>query len=204
MDKKGCLILDQRGWLLESATLLHSPHYHQRTQPPSLLVVHGMSLPQGVFGGTYIHDLLMGQLDCSSTSPFYDLAGLRVSAHFLIDRQGLLFQFVATEQVAWHAGVSSFEGREQCNEFSLGVELEGVDDQGYTAQQYVTLALLTQCLVHRYPAITASRIVGHSAIAPGRKTDPGPGFDWRHFQACCQAEGVFACSASRVGDLSGL
>ncbi|RUO42904.1 1,6-anhydro-N-acetylmuramyl-L-alanine amidase AmpD [Aliidiomarina taiwanensis] len=161
-----------------------SPHYDARPDPTdiSLLVVHGISLPAGKFGGPYVHDLFMGCLDCQADASFIALEGLRVSAHCFIRRDGQLIQYVPFHQRAWHAGVSSWQGRERCNDFSIGVELEGTDDAPYTEEQYTQLVALSKALMGSYPAITTNRIVGHEHIAPGRKTDPGPAFNWDTFK----------------------
>ena len=169
------------GWISNSHRKV-SPFFNQRPSGKeiSLLVIHNISLPAGDFGTGYIQDLFMGCLDCQAHESFSDLIGLEVSAHFLIDRQGDLIQFVSTEDRAWHAGVSSFQGEENCNDFSIGIELEGVDHLAYTDGQYQTLVALTKTLREKYD-IPDEGIVGHSDIAPGRKTDPGPSFNWERF-----------------------
>ena len=174
------------GQWLDSASCQPSPHYNQRPDPAdiSLLVVHNISLPAGEFANGYIEQLFCNTLDCSLHPSFDSLRNTSVSSHFLICRNGLLSQFVALDQRAWHAGVSVFEGRENCNDFSIGVELEGTDEQAYTEQQYQALAALTKTLKQRYPLITEDRVVGHCDIAPGRKTDPGAAFDWQYFRQC--------------------
>ncbi len=144
-----------------------------------LLVIHNISLPPGEFGGSSIVDLFTNKLD-AATHPYYrEIAGLKVSAHFLIRRDGVVIQFVSTEQRAWHAGVSSWRGRSGCNDFSIGIELEGADDCAFETAQYAALAELTRALCARY---AIADVVGHSDIAPGRKTDPGPCFDWARFR----------------------
>lgn len=148
----------------------------------SLLVIHNISLPPDRFGGPWIEDLFLNRLDPAAHPYFADIHRLRVSAHCLIRRDGELVQFVPFDQRAWHAGVSSFEGRERCNDFSIGIELEGSDHRPFTARQYQRLRTLARALLRTYPAITPARIVGHSDIAPGRKTDPGPHFDWARFR----------------------
>lgn len=179
--------LDMRGWLAPSAdvTLRPSPNFNDRPSDTavSLLVVHNITLPPGQFGTPYITDLFLNQLDISADPWFVNVDGLKVSAHFVIDRLGHITQFVSCDERAWHAGASSFAGREQCNDFSIGVELEGTDDVPFEAVQYERLAALTDCLRGRYPLTAAT---GHSDIAPGRKTDPGPCFDWSHFSALAQ------------------
>ena len=171
------------GWL-SPATRLPSPHHNSRPQGDvSLLVIHGISLPPGEFGGPWIGDLFLGRLDPEAHPYFADIASLQVSAHCLIRRDGELVQFVSFDERAWHAGVSEFAGRAACNDFSIGIELEGTDTSGYTETQYRQLVAVSRCLMHHYPDITPERIVGHSDIAPGRKTDPGTGFDWALYRA---------------------
>ena len=173
--------VDPDGWA-QGAHVLRSPNFEPRPggAVPTLIVVHNISLPPGQFGGSAIADLFLDRLDCDA-HPYYDahLRGLRVSSHFVIPRDGRLEQFVSCEARAWHAGVSSFFGRERCNDFSIGIELEGADAHPFEAAQYATLAALVQALVARYPI---EALAGHSDIAPGRKTDPGPHFDWARLQ----------------------
>ncbi|MBZ4677935.1 MAG: N-acetylmuramoyl-L-alanine amidase [Shewanella sp.] len=145
------------------------------------MVIHNISLPAGCFGLPYIEQLFLGTLDTEADPSFAELKGLEVSAHFLIRRDGELRQYVSVDQRAWHAGVSNFAGRSGCNDFAVGIELEGTDDSGFTEAQYHKLITLSQSLRLAYPDITKERIVGHSDIAPGRKTDPGPGFDWQRY-----------------------
>jgi AmpD protein len=168
---------------------LPSPHCDARPAATvvDLLVVHGISLPPGEFGGPWIERLFLGELPPQAHPYFAEVAALKVAAHLLVRRDGELVQFVPLHRRAWHAGVSRFRGREACNDFSIGVELEGADDIAYMPAQYDRLARLCRVLMQAYPGITPERIVGHSDIAPGRKTDPGPGFDWRHFRADLQA-----------------
>lgn len=144
-----------------------------------LLVIHNISLPPGEFGGDQIEALFANRLDCDAHPYFEQLRGLRVSAHFLIRRDGSALQFVPTLARAWHAGLSNFQGRERCNDFSIGIELEGSDTQDFCDAQYASLAALSTALVQRHPI---SAVRGHEHIAPGRKTDPGPHFDWERFQ----------------------
>ena len=162
-----------------------SPHFDERpnNEQPSLLVLHGISLPAGSFGGNEIDDLFMGQLDCNPQSQFAPLEGLRVSAHCLIRRNGQIIQYVPFNKRAWHAGISSFQGRSRCNDFSIGIELEGTDSALYCYEQYFVLEQLTKALIALYPQITLGRIVGHNDIAPNRKTDPGFSFNWALFRA---------------------
>ncbi|MEM0953564.1 MAG: 1,6-anhydro-N-acetylmuramyl-L-alanine amidase AmpD [Pseudomonadota bacterium] len=161
-----------------------SPNYNARTcDDISLLVIHNISLPPGEYGDGCVQAFFANALDCDSHPAFDELRDMQVSAHFLIERDGQLTQFVSTDERAWHAGVSSFAGRENCNDFSIGIELEGSDSEAYTDAQYKQLAALTQDIMQCYPAITVDRIVGHADIAPGRKTDPGPAFDWTRYRA---------------------
>ncbi|MDX1589342.1 MAG: 1,6-anhydro-N-acetylmuramyl-L-alanine amidase AmpD [Oleiphilaceae bacterium] len=179
--------MDQEGWLA-CARHCPSPNYGER--PPgeviSLLVIHNISLPPGQYGGPEIEDFFCNRLDSQQHPYFQQIASMKVSAHGLIRRDGELVQFVSLLGRAWHAGRSCFEGRSECNDFSIGIELEGTDHEPYSEAQYRTLVTLTQTLMTLFPAICADRIVGHEHIAPGRKTDPGPGFDWqRYLKALC-------------------
>ena len=169
------------GWV-RGARALPSPNFEARPvgATPSLIVIHNISLPPGQFGGGAIADLFLNRLDCDA-HPYFDahLRGLRVSSHFVIRRDGDLEQFVSCNERAWHAGVSNFFGRERCNDFSIGIELEGADDQPFEPAQYATLAALIAALRDHYPI---EALAGHSDIAPGRKTDPGRHFDWARLQ----------------------
>lgn len=147
----------------------------------SLLVVHGISLPPGRFGTGMVAELFTNRLDCTRDAALADLEGVRVSAHLLIERSGRITQFVPFDRRAWHAGDSSWRGRRGCNDFSIGIELEGTDDRPYTRRQYDRLARVTRALLERYPTLSRDAIVGHLEVAPGRKTDPGPLFDWRGY-----------------------
>lgn len=175
---------------IESALQLPSPNLNERPDPDdiALLVIHGISLPPGEFGGSFIADLFCNKLNYAAHPYFLQLKELQVSAHLLIRRTGELIQFVPFDKRAWHAGISFFQGRENCNDFSIGIELEGTDDLAYTEAQYIQLAKVVKNLLINYPAITQDRIVGHSDVAPGRKTDPGPAFAWSHFFALLQLE----------------
>ena len=153
----------------------------------SLLVVHNISLPPGQFGGREIEDFFCNQLDHSAHPYFKTIEGVQVSAHLLIRRDGALVQFVSLLDRAWHAGRSCFEGQEECNDFSIGIELEGTDDTPYTTEQYRMLAKVADLIMTAWPDVTANRITGHCDIAPGRKSDPGPAFDWQYFRAALQA-----------------
>jgi AmpD protein len=170
---------------LRGARWLASPNADARPDPAdiSLLVVHAISLPPGRFGGGFIDALFTNRLDPAAHPYFRKIRGLKVSSHLCIFRDGAVRQYVAFDRRAWHAGESSFEGRVRCNDFSIGVELEGTDERPFEARQYRRLAAVARALMRAYPAITPARIVGHSDIAPGRKTDPGPHFDWLRFHA---------------------
>ena len=168
--------------MYKGARFQPSPYCDERpTHEISLLVIHAISLPPGQFGGPYIEQLFCGQLKPEAHQYFEQIAGLRVSAHLLIDRRGRCVQYVPFNQRAWHAGASEYKGRTQCNDFSIGIELEGDDQTYFTAEQYDELLRVTQHLLCTYTDLSAQRIVGHSDIAPGRKTDPGPMFDWSRY-----------------------
>ncbi len=170
------LVIDAAGIAAE-AQRIPSPNRDPRPRdtPPTLVVIHGISLPPGTFGGDAVIRLFTNALDPTEHPYFAEIVQLRVSAHFFVRRDGALLQFVSCNERAWHAGVSSWRGREHCNDFAIGIELEGTDDVAYEAKQYVQLARLLKALARRYPIEAA---VGHSDIAPGRKSDPGPAFDW--------------------------
>ncbi|WP_322996713.1 1,6-anhydro-N-acetylmuramyl-L-alanine amidase AmpD [Castellaniella sp.] len=176
------LTIQPDGWLPLQAGVLHrlSPNHDQRpnSEDPYLLVIHNISLPPGVFQGDAIIDFFQNRLDLSADPWFENIRDLRVSAHFLIRRDGVIVQFVPTLLRAWHAGVSSFEGRERCNDFSIGIELEGTDTLAYTDAQYARLGALAAAIRVRHPI---RAVQGHEHIAPGRKTDPGLAFDWKRF-----------------------
>lgn len=177
--------IDDAGWLVD---VEHCPSPNFGPRPPerpiSLLVVHNISLPPGRFGGGAIERFFCNQLDAAEHPYFQEIRDLRVSAHALVRRDGTCVQFVSFQDRAWHAGRSSFLGEDECNDFSIGIELEGTDDLPYEAGQYRTLAALAQAIQTRWPAVTPERMTGHCDIAPGRKTDPGPAFDWSHFRRC--------------------
>lgn len=164
----------------QDAKQIGSPFYNERPigSDISLLVIHCISLPEGCYGGKAIEQLFTGCLDCDCDPQFSSLTGLEVSAHCVIRRDGMVEQYVPFLARAWHAGVSIFDGVEACNDYSIGIELEGTDKSTYTEKQYKALATLTNAIQKAYPNITNQRITGHSDIAPGRKTDPGIGFDW--------------------------
>lgn len=173
-----------------------SPNFGPRPEGAtiSLLVVHNISLPPGQFGGDAIERFFCNQLDASAHPYFETISGMKVSSHLLVHRDGSAVQFVNLLDRAWHAGRSCFRGVEECNDFSIGIELEGSDNIPYTAAQYQTLVDLSRRIMAAWPEITPDRITGHSHIAPGRKTDPGPAFDWLHYQqmldAGAQTEGA--------------
>ncbi len=166
------------------ATVRPCQHYDERPEVNdiSLLVIHNISLPPGQFGGQYVEDFFGGTLDPNHHSFFQEIHGLRVSSHLYIRRDGEIVQFVPFDKRAWHAGVSSFQGRTRCNDFSIGIEMEGTDNTKYTDAQYLSLTEVSGRIMQQYPAITLGRIVGHADIAPGRKTDPGVAFDWCRFR----------------------
>jgi AmpD protein len=166
--------------LLVGVNQVLSPYFDERPAGtvPDLIVLHGISLPPGEFGGPWIARLFTGHLPANAHPSFVERASLRVSAHLLIRRDGEIVQFVSFNERSWHAGRSSWQGREACNDYSIGIECEGTDAVPYGAAQYATLRTLLPMLLGAYPAITRERIVGHSDVAPGRKTDPGPTFDW--------------------------
>lgn len=172
------LTLTDDGWL-QPARHCPSPYFDERPDEElSLLVIHSISLPPGKFGGPYIDQLFLGELNPDDDAYFVEIQHLKVSAHCLIRRTGELVQYVPLHKRAWHAGQSQFKNRERCNDFAIGIELEGTDTGPFTPEQYQTLTLLTRLIQARFPSITNEHIVGHSDIAPGRKTDPGTGFDW--------------------------
>jgi AmpD protein len=180
-------MIDQSGWY-SGAKQVNSPFYDVRERPEdiSLLVIHNISLPPGQFGGSYIEQFFLGKLPTAEHPFFQSIAHLRVSAHCLILRDGRVIQFVSFQDRAWHAGVSSFAGQERCNDYSIGIELEGTDYSTYTDAQYQSLSDLTAAILQRYPKITRERITGHQFIAPLRKTDPGLCFDWRRYRNMLQ------------------
>ncbi|HET9653295.1 MAG TPA: 1,6-anhydro-N-acetylmuramyl-L-alanine amidase AmpD [Usitatibacter sp.] len=181
MESDPIYSLDIAGFC-SGALYVPSPHHDERPEEAaiSLLVIHNISLPPGEFGGPYIDDLFLGRLDAEAHPYFREIAGLRVSSHFLIRRDGELMQYVPCELRAWHAGASRWKGRERCNDFSIGVELEGADDVPFAEPQYDTLVALTRAIFERYGELD---IAGHSDVAPGRKTDPGPFFDWARYRS---------------------
>jgi AmpD protein len=166
--------------LLDEADYIPSPNKDDRPEGAdiNLLVIHSISLPPGEYGGDYIAQLFTNSLQANAHPYFQQIHQLEVSAHVLIKRDGGLIQFVPFDKRAWHAGKSCYQGNECCNDFSIGIELEGTDTDPFESKQYESLVELVKCLCRNYPSISTQRIAGHSDIAPGRKTDPGSGFDW--------------------------
>jgi AmpD protein len=178
--------------MLDTARQVISPNCDARPDgvAPDLIVVHGISLPPGEYGGPWIERLFTNAIEPKDLE--YFAAGVpRVSAHAVIARDGAITQYVKFDARAWHAGPSSYEGRDKCNDFSIGIELEGTDTEPYDPAQYRALGRLIAALCDAYPTLSPERVVGHSDVAPGRKTDPGPAFDWHHarylIDACCSA-----------------
>ncbi|MGC3979786.1 MAG: 1,6-anhydro-N-acetylmuramyl-L-alanine amidase AmpD [Steroidobacteraceae bacterium] len=180
--------VDSRGLLLQ-ARQVASPNQDARPadMAADLLIVHGISLPPGEYGGAWIDRLFTNTLDWNAHPYFKQIEGMKVSSHLLIRRDGEAVQYVPFQQRAWHAGVSSYQGRERCNDFSIGIELEGTDDSPYEAEQYRTLARVILALCAAYPSLSLQHLVGHSDVAPGRKTDPGDSFDWSRLRAMLRA-----------------
>lgn len=170
---------------LSQAEYLPSPNCDERPAgtTPDLLVIHCISLPPEEYGGPWISDLFLNRLDPSVHPYFEQIHQLKVSAHALVRRNGDVVQYVSLDMRAWHAGQSCFDNRENCNDYSIGIELEGSDQGTFTDAQYHSLTRITREIMQRYPAIVPERITGHEHIAPGRKTDPGPGFDWKRYLA---------------------
>jgi AmpD protein len=174
------LQVDLATGLMRGAKQIASPNYDARPAgvEADLIVIHGISLPPGEFGGPWIERLFTNSLPAEIHPYFAEVAPLRVSSHLVVQRDGALTQYVSFADRAWHAGQSNYQGRAACNDFSVGVELEGADTLPYEATQYEALAAVVAALCAAYPRLSADRLVGHSDIAPGRKTDPGPAFDW--------------------------
>ena len=180
--------IDTQSGLIEPARKVSSPNCDERPDGamPDMLVIHGISLPPGMFGGPEIEQLFTNQLDWDAHPYFGEIRGLTVSSHLLIRRDGELLQFVPFTQRAWHAGESSFRGRGCCNDNSIGIELEGEDEIPYCDEQYAVLCDVSRSIIAAYPGISGREIAAHSDIAPGRKTDPGPVFDWlRLYDGIC-------------------
>jgi N-acetyl-anhydromuramoyl-L-alanine amidase len=168
-----------------------SSHFDARPSGmlPELIVIHGISLPPGEFGGPWIDQLFTGSLSPEAHPAFLEVSKLRVSAHILIRRDGTIVQYVPFGQRAWHAGQSHYRGRSACNDFSVGIELEGSEKVPYMDPQYEQLGVLVEALLAAYPSLSADHIVGHSDVAPGRKTDPWPTFDWERLKALLRSHG---------------
>ncbi len=179
------LLVDCNTGLISPARQVVSPNWDERPDGTAidLIVVHGISLPPGEYGGPWIDALFTNTLDPEAHPYFAEIHQLRVSSHLLIRRNGELVQYVPFHRRAWHAGVSQYEGRERCNDFSIGIELEGSDEAPYEPAQYARLAEVIAALERAYPGLSRDRLVGHSEIAPGRKTDPGSAFRWPHLLA---------------------
>lgn len=171
--------------LLEGVRQVFSPHRDERPAgtTPDLIVMHNISLPPGDFGGPWVERLFTGSLPPEVHPYFAEIQGMRVSAHLFIRRDGEIVQFVPFHLRAWHAGASQFEGRTACNDFSIGIEMEGEDERAFEPSQYLAAGEVIRALLAAYGTLAPARIVGHSDIAPGRKTDPGPAFDWAALRA---------------------
>jgi len=191
--------LDRDSGLLSGVRYIPSPNHDDRPdeQAIDLIVVHGISLPPGEFGGGWIDDLFTNSLDPDAHPYFREINGLRVSSHFLIRRNGEVIQYVPVNKRAWHAGESCYQGRSACNDYSIGIELEGEDHTPYEPIQYDRLLSVINALMATYPGIGEGDIVGHVDIAPGRKTDPGIAFDWNDFR---KKLGVRLASCTDVDD----
>jgi AmpD protein len=191
--RAGLLIDAATGWL-DGARQVASPNCDDRPAGTivDLVVVHGISLPPGEFGGPWVDALFTNTLPLDEHTYFAGLADLRVSSHLLVRRDGEIVQYVPFHRRAWHAGQSQWQGRSGCNDFSIGIELEGTDATSYESIQYVRLARVIAALGRAYPGVTSERVVGHSDVAPGRKTDPGPAFDWPLLRALLRFETEFA------------
>jgi N-acetyl-anhydromuramoyl-L-alanine amidase len=179
------------GWFT-TAKICESPNYNDRPNVDDiqLIVIHNISLPPGEFGGGYVQAFFSNSLPVQEHEYFQTIQTLKVSSHLFIDRLGQLTQFVNIGKRAWHAGASRYQGRDNCNDFSIGIELEGTDNLAFTRAQYTTLAEVTCLLMAQYPRLSPARIVGHSDIAPGRKTDPGEAFDWPRYRRLLDLESV--------------
>jgi len=180
--------------LIDGVRYIPSPNTDERPEGVDidLLVLHSISLPPGQYGGHWIEELFTNQLSPDDHPYFKEIEGLNVSSHILIRRDGSIIQFVPFHKRAWHAGVSSYENRVQCNDFSIGIELEGTDTSDFEIAQYQQLTSLILCLEQSYPYITTAKIAGHSDISPDRKADPGTGFDWELLENLLKSEGMSA------------
>ncbi len=187
-------VFDDDGWL-HGAVRCVSPNFGPRPDGVviDMALIHSISLPPGIYGGDAIERLFTNRLDWNAHPYFQQIRGMEVSSHFLVRRDGEVMQFVSCDQRAWHAGRSSWQGRDNCNDYSIGIELEGLEGERFEPAQYTRLAGLLQAIAQRYPLRS---VVGHEHVAPGRKQDPGPGFDWPRLQSalgwpasCCPAAG---------------
>lgn len=169
--------------LLYGARFLESPNKNERPAPISLIIVHGISLPPDEFGACWIDDFFLNKLDSRAHPYFESIHKMQVSSHLLIRRDGSITQYVPFNQRAWHAGLSCYKGNENCNDFSIGIELEGTDHTPYSEKQYTALSLCCLQLIEHYPLLSPDSIVGHCDVAPDRKTDPGDSFDWIKFKS---------------------
>ena len=177
-------MLEIKDNLLVGAKFKQSPNCSERLNKDiSLLVIHNISLPPNKFGNDFVEKFFQNKLNPNEHPYFKEIENLKVSCHLFIKRDGSIIQFVPFNLKAWHAGVSIYEGQEDCNEFSIGIELEGADDIDYTEEQYEKLKEVTEVLLDKYPLMKKHRIVGHSDIAPSRKTDPGPSFSWKKYRS---------------------
>ncbi|MBS0290375.1 MAG: 1,6-anhydro-N-acetylmuramyl-L-alanine amidase AmpD [Proteobacteria bacterium] len=179
------MIIDLQSGLVKNIPYFPSPNFNERpaNQVIDLLVIHNISLPPGEFGGDHVKAFFHNKLDIQSHPYFKEIANLKVSSHLFIRRTGDILQFVPLTKRAWHAGESTFKGRKNCNDYSIGIELEGTDKIPYTALQYEKLTQITVAIMQCFPHITPDKIVGHSDIAPSRKTDPGAAFDWQQYMS---------------------
>jgi AmpD protein len=182
--------------VLSIAKQVLSPNYDDRPPDTSIdaIIIHSISLPPGQYNGNYVEQFFCNQLDREEHPYFAEIAELRVSSHFFIRRSGELVQFVPVIKRAWHAGASCCMGREAVNDFSIGIELEGCDDDDFSTAQYQTLLQLTSRLISAIPTLSVEHIYGHADISPGRKTDPGPGFDWKAYRLALSSQGFQVAS----------
>ena len=184
--------IDVESGLIREARQVVSPNFDDRPADccAELIIVHGISLPPGEFGGEWVDQLFTNSIDPEAHPYFREIVDLRVSSHLLIRRNGELVQYVPLTKRAWHAGTSCYKNRQQCNDYSIGIELEGTDEIPYTDVQYEVLGVIVQALRANFQSLAEAPIVGHSDVAAGRKTDPGPAFDWDRLQARLTTTGV--------------
>jgi len=183
-------VVDKSSGLLQDTIFRNSPNFNQRPEgiDIDMVVVHGISLPAGEFGGEWVDRLFLNQIKGDEQPGFEDLKGLKVSSHLFVRRTGEIIQYVPFTKRAWHAGTSEYGGRDNCNDFSIGIELEGTDDIPYEPEQYDSLIKVVVALLQTWPTISEDRVVGHVDIAPGRKTDPGHVFDWDSFRQAIHSQ----------------